>query len=838
MSGEPPDRDAPATVLLGIRHHGPGSARAVRRALAAYRPEVVLIEGPPEADSLVAYAASPQLRPPVALLAYADTGRPAPGKPAPARSAVFWPFAEFSPEWQAIRWAVDAGVPVRFCDLPAANRLALGDPTDQPAKNPTDQPAKNPTDPAAKEGAGEGAERPAREGTEKAAELGAEEAAEPGAGKGATDGAERGAQKPVEEGAAERAVPASRVDPIGALAEAAGYDDPERWWEDVIEHRLEEATAGEDELSAALAPFQAIAEAMAEVRAAAPALPEAHRVDEERREAVMRNALRAAAKRYRRVAVVCGAWHVPALARAVTAAADARTLKGLPKVRAAVTWVPWTHGRLVYWPGYGAGVASPGWYHHLFTAPDEPVTRWLVEVARVLRAEGFTPSSAHVIEAVRLAEALATLRARPLAGLAEVTEATRAVLCDGDELRLRLVHRRLVVGERLGTVPADAPAVPLARDVAARQRRLRLPPSPLESIQDLDLRKENDLARSHLLHRLRLLGVGWGTPAAEGRRGKGTFWESWELRWRPEFAVDLVAASPYGTTVPAAATAKAVEEAAAATSLGEVTALVERCLLADLPAALPVVLRALDERIALDADVTHLMAALPALARSLRYGDVRGTDLSALREVTTGLVVRACVGLAGAVTGLDEAAARQVRAQLDAVDGALGLLADPALRERWLATLAALVDRPDLPGLLAGRISRLLLDAGRLDRDDAGRRMARALTLGVPPARAAAWVEGFLAGSGLLLVHDDRLLALVDAWLAGIPAELFTEVLPLLRRTFGTFAEPERRAVGERIRAARPGSPPTAAPDDDVDPERGALVLPTVELLLGKGAAA
>jgi hypothetical protein len=42
-----------------------------------------------------------------------------------------------------------------------------------------------------------------------------------------------------------------RHDPIGALAESAGYDDPERWWEDLVEHRLPGDTA--------MAPFEAIA---------------------------------------------------------------------------------------------------------------------------------------------------------------------------------------------------------------------------------------------------------------------------------------------------------------------------------------------------------------------------------------------------------------------------------------------------------------------------------------------------------------------------------------------------------------------------------------------------
>src|SRR6202011_4036705 len=101
------------------------------------------------------------------------------------------------------------------------------------------------------------------------------------------------------------------------------------------------------------------------------------------------------------------------------------------------------------------------WYHHLFTTPDQTVIRWLTKVARVLRDHDLPVSSAHIIEAVRLAETLAALRTRPLAGLAEVSEATKSVMCDGDELAASFVTRDLVVGARLGAVPDSAPAVPL-----------------------------------------------------------------------------------------------------------------------------------------------------------------------------------------------------------------------------------------------------------------------------------------------------------------------------------------------------------------------------------------
>ncbi|WP_433366417.1 DUF5682 family protein [Actinoplanes sp. CA-142083] len=714
--------------IYGIRHHGPGSARAVVASLALQRPSILLIEGPPEADDLVQWVASSSLEPPVALLGYAADD---------PRQAAFWPFAVFSPEWQALKWAVSEGVPVRFFDLPFGYRFSMSDSSSS-------------------------VERP--------------------------------------------------VDPIGELAAAAGYDDPERWWEDVVEHR-------------GMPAFEAIAEAMTAIREESPEDP-----SDLLREAHMRTVLREVRKTHDEIAVVCGAWHVPALTRKVAVKDDAALLKGRKKAKVSFTWVPWTYGRLASWSGYGAGVRSPGWYHHLFTSADEVVPRWLVDAAGVLRAEGVPTSSAHIIEATRLAEALATMRGRPLAGLAEVTEAAEAVMCDAEPLRVELINKRLVVGERLGGVPEEMPALPLAKDLAAQQRNVRLKPEALERALDLDLRKETDLKRSRLLHRLRTLDLPWGEPVA-GSRGMGTFREEWKLRWQPEFAVQLVEGSMYGTTVVSASTAKVTKAADDAETLAEVTALVETCLLADLADAYRPVLAALDVRAALDADVGHLMAAIPALARTLRYGDVRKTDVEGLAAVTASLLTRVCAGLPSAVGSVSDEAAKLLRDRIDGVHSAVGLLADDELRSRWLTTLASLAGRDDLHGLLAGRLTRLLLDAGRLDAAEARRRLRLPLTVGTPPAHGAAWVEGFLSGGGLLLVHDDALLDLLDGWLADIPADAFDDVLPLLRRTFGAFESGERRAIGEKIAGGRAGGNASGLGFDE---SRADLVLPTLSALLGR----
>ncbi|MGC0205735.1 DUF5682 family protein [Streptomyces levis] len=796
----PAGREAGAgPVLLGVRHHGPGSARAVRAALEAARPGVVLIEGPPEADALIPLAADEEMRPPVALLAHAVDE--------PGRSA-FWPLAEFSPEWVALRWALEHGVPARFIDLPATHTLAWGRREDEEGARGESPLDADPAQPA------DGDHAP---GTAPAREPEPQPQPEP-----EPDGADE-----------------VRIDPLGVLADAAGYDDPERWWEDVVEHR----GAGQGD---ALAPFTALEEAMAALRETYGS--GGHDRDLVR-EAYMRLQLRSAQREFEDgVAVVCGAWHVPALRQKTTVAADKALLKGLPKVKTDMTWVPWTHRRLSRVSGYGAGIDSPGWYGHLFSAPDRPVERWMTKVAGLLRAEDRIVSSAHVIEAVRLAETLAAMRGRPLPGLSESTDAVRAVMCEGSDVPLALVHDRLVVGDVLGEVPSTAPAVPLQRDLTRLQRRLRLKPEALERELELDLRKENDAARSRLLHRLRLLGIAWGEPAAS-RGSTGTFRETWRLRWEPELSVRVAEAGVWGTTVLSAATAKAEADAVTAEGLADVTALAERCLLAELPDALPTVMRILADRAALDSDVGHLAQALPALVRSLRYGDVRGTDTGALGEVAAGLAERVFVGLPPACAALDADAAEEMRRHVDAVHGAVGLLGDaPAaghghLRARWQSVLRVLSGRDTVPGVIRGRAVRLLLDDGELAQDEAARLMGLVLSPGTPPADAAAWIEGFVgggSGGGMLLVHDERLLGLVDAWLTGVPAEAFTDVLPLLRRTFSAYEPGVRRTLGELVRRgpAAPGAATAAGAAipgfaAELDTARADAVLPVVRLLLG-----
>lgn len=750
---------APATELrvLGVRHHGPGSARALLSALGAFAPDCVLVEGPPDADGLIHWLGHPALEPPVALLVF---------RPDEPRRGVFYPFAGFSPEYQALRYALAEGVAAAFMDLPRRHTLA----TDiAPAMPP--------------------------------------------------------------------------IEPFNALAGAAGRETYEAWWNEAVEQRSAPGDA-----------FAAVLELTAELRGTAgtngDAADDPARRLAEQREAAMRRRIRQAAEDgHQRIAAVCGAWHAPALldALASNGAADDALLADLPAVAVDATWVPWTYGRLTQISGYGAGVASPGWYDHLWTAGDEieafranVATGWLVKVAGLLRDEGLDVSAGHVIEAVRLAEALAALRGRPFPTLPELNEAAESALCGGNAEPMRLVRRRLVVGERMGMVPPDVPAVPLQRDLRKEQARLKLRPEPEPGTLKLDLRQEIHLDRSRLLHRLALLDIPWGSPVEAKGQVAGTFAELWQLQWRPDLSLRVIEAAMWGNTVRDAATAFTTDRAARATDLPALTQLIDRAILADLPEAIPAVLERLDALSAAGGGaqhVAHMLATLPPLAHALRYGGLRQTaeHLPQLRRVFDHLLTRASLELPRVCASLDATAAAEMVEQLSAVAVAVRLAGGEAALEQWRNALGELADRRGVHAAVAGRATRLLHDAAGLRGAETGLRLERALSgrSAAETLYAAEWLDGFLRDSGLLLVHDARLWGEVDGWLRGLPGERFVEVLPLLRRTFSAYPEGVRqqlqRRAGERqdldtARGPQPGN---------FDPAGAARALAVVGRLLG-----
>lgn len=730
--------------LFGIRHHGPGSARSMKERLESLQPDCILVEGPPEANELLPMMLHRDMEPPVALLVY---------HPQFLSQAVFYPFAAFSPEWQALKYGLKNEIPTEFFDLPIAHRFA------EPVEVKSEE-NENPSEHEAE-------------------------------------------QKP---------------DPLTMLAQAAGYEDFERWWGHLVEERQDKEGV-----------FQAILETMTALREQ----NEAPDLSEQKREAHMRAKIREAQKKgYKNVAVICGAWHTPALADEVlekTRPDDENLLKNLSKTDVAVTWIPWTFGRLSRFSGYGAGITSPGWYQHLWEHQQKISIRWMSKVAALLRDQDLEASSAQVIEAVRMADTLAVLRGRRTAGLDELNEASEALFAHGNDLVLKLISEKQIVGERLGQVPSETPAAPLQQDLAREIKRLRLKQDATVRNLELDLRNATDLARSQLFHRLNILEIPWAHLAHVS--SKGTFKEAWQLKWQPEFAVQLIEMGRYGQSVEHAAIGRVLDVIQKSGDLQVLTNLLDKVLLADLPKASSALLARLETSATQSSDVLELMKALPPLARVLRYGNVRQSDTSVVTHVVDGLLTRIIVGLPNACTSLSDEAATEMFKALVQVHDAVMTLQNSEQQKDWFETLRRLADQQTCHGLVAGRCVRFLLESQRLEGDDISRGVSLALS-NPDTEKIAAWLDGFLQGSGLVLIHDDVLFAVLDRWLASLSTDVFVRILPLLRRTFSSFETPERRAIGEKAKEEKRTAIVVMA--SDINEKRAAKVLPLVTKILNR----
>lgn len=735
--------------LLGIRHHGPGSCRNILQELEQIHPDLILLEGPAEAEALMPFIADEQMKPPVALLGYQHDV---------PQNAVFYPFADFSPEWQALRYALRENATLRFFDLPLAHSLAFE------AKKQDDCGSNGTNDEAIDN---------------------------PG-------------------------------DPFDLLAEAAGYSDGESWWDMNIEQRRDSSSI-----------FEAVKEAVTALREALPGHTSRRDLV---REAWMRRMIRIAQKEnFGRIAVICGAWHVPALENMPKVKDDNELLKGLPKVKVACTWIPWTYDRLTFRSGYGAGIDSPGWYHYLWHHPDDDGTLWVSHIAALLRKKDMDISVAHVIETVRLAQTTAALRGLAAPTLEEYNEAVTSVMGFGDDMLLQLIRESLIVGNRLGKVPEAVPKVPLLTDVERLQKRLRVPFTAEIKEMTLDLRKETDLERSLFFHRLALLDIGWAKP--ERADGKGTFKEKWSLYHKPEQIVSIIERAVWGNTVEEAVQKYISDRMTGITRIPELTGLLDRVIPANLPELVDAMTIRLDRLSAASTDIVEMMEAVPDLVNIVRYGDVRNLDFSKVGNMLKAMVARILAGGLLVCINIDEEAAGELLEHLSATDYAVSTLNDEELNDMWYEFVQQIRNSSGAHPLLSGYAARILYDKGKVSHERMSDALSFYSSVGNVPSDTAYWLEGFLRASGSILLLDDNLWQLVNSWLCGLSDEKFIELLPIIRRTFSNFTTAERRKLGEKAKGFELNGADTRTTMEGNSCNDGdaSKVLPLLGTLLGIG---
>ena len=233
---------------------------------------------------------------------------------------------------------------------------------------------------------------------------------------------------------------------------------------------------------------------------------------------------------------------------------------------------------------------------------------------------------------------------------------------------------------------------------------------------------------------------------------------------------------------------------------------------ADLPALVATLTRHIADLSATQDNLADSLAALPNLTDTVRYGDVRALDPAPLLAVLDTLLARLAAGGVQGCLNIDHDSASALFTPIRQADYQLSLLDNPALNTYWQRFLQNILAATNAHPLLAGNAARLLFDKQHLDADRCAELLAQNLSAANPSERAAYWLEGYLYQSGTVLLLHDPLWRILDDWLRALSAEHFTELLPLLRRTFSSFEPGERRQLGDKAREHAGDTPATIHP--------------------------
>lgn len=725
---------------FGVRHLSPAGAFHLRQFLDEKRPSLVLVEGPSDLEELMTDITREETRPPVAILCYTrDT---------PVRS-ILYPFAEYSPEYQAILWCHENGAQCRFMDLPSDVFLAIGE-----QETNGDQ---------------EGEER-----------VDVYHALDVQAGE---DGHETFWERTMEH-----------------TADAEAYIlGASLFGRNLRELTMEQKSDRAETVVREAYMSRRILDALREV--AEPekivAVTGAYHV-EGLKKAVEDGLLSAAGEAAESKPMT------DAEIRQLPRKEASHTLMPYSYYRLS--------SRSGYGAGNKApAYYSLLWEALCSHKPYLSAYSYLTRIAFWQRTHGTHVSSAEVIEAVRLALSLAVLRSGEegaVPSLRDLRDAAVTCLGGGSLSGISLAVADTEIGTAIGAIPDGVSRTSIQEDFYRQLKELKLERYRDLTAQDLplDLRENRmvkseksaflDLNRSFLLHRLRVIRVSFGKQK-EVKQDNATWSEQWVLRWTPEAEIELVEAALQGDTIAQAASFQMKERVEAAGSMGDIALVIEDAFTCGMAAAVSYATRALQAMSVDAAALDDLAATAHRLSVVIQYGNIRRLDPSPLEPILQQLFYRSCLILPGACI-CDDGGSKAVVTAMEMLNEA-ALSHEFLDRQAWISALEETAYRDDLNTRISGFAGAILLERGIMDSERLKREVQRRLSRGIPADLGAGWFEGLAMKNRYALIARLSLWESLDEYLKTLDDGEFKRALVFLRRAFADFTSREKDEIAENL---------------------------------------
>lgn len=720
--------------IFGIRHLSPGGSFHLRAYLEQIKPDCILIEGPSDATDLLLQLGNNDVKPPVALLAYTN---------ALPIETVLYPFASYSPEYEALSWGLKKGCTIRFIDLPTDILLKL-------------KQRDNQTDPEIK------------------SEF-------------------HRFQNKV-------------YDNVAGLY---GEDNYESYWERNFEHNLSLHSYNQGISLEATEIRQLV------IDKEALALPYDHAYNEVREAHMRREIKKAISEGFspEKIVVIVGAYHVEGIQTDRTTMSD-ETLKMIPRAESNMTLMPYSYHRLSSRTGYGAGNKAPYyfelmWQQLLGQNLGDLSAIYLSSTANNLRTQGHNASSATVIEAIRLANALTAMRGGEYPVLQDLHDAAITCFGAGELAIVADALNRVDIGTAIGSLPEGISQTPVQEDVARELKRLKLIDYKSAIAQELTLDlRENikvksteaafiDLNRSTFLHRLSALKIGFAKQLHVNQE-TASWAEKWVLQWTPEVEIEIVEANLKGETLEIAVAYQLKEELQNGHSLAVATAVIAKSCLCGLTDIFSNALAVLQHKLVETVSFSDITEASRQLSFILQYGSLRNFNLEPLFPLLQQLFLRAALLLVEN-SACDDKAATAIINGITQMETVAREHYELVNTEIWHNEIKVLAQRDDLNAKLSGIAFSILLEHNFVNEDECAREVSRRLSPGIPADIGAGWFEGLAGRNRYALLSRIGLWRELDNYVQMLDKDEFMRALVFLRRAFGDFESNQKNSVAELL---------------------------------------
>lgn len=750
-------------MLIPVRHHSPACSYQIKKIVADWRPDAVLVEGPDNANALLPVMLHEDTRAPFAIYyAYHDKAEKISEEQ--EHYKCYYPFLDYSPELVALREAHKNMTEVSFIDLSYGDILAAS----------------------------------------------AERAAQGEAPRNYNDD-----------------YLLTRNEYIERLCEKTGLRSFDEFWEKYFELNglYEDSDVWFSHLNTycGLARDNTPAEVLQREGCLARERHMAARIALQ----ALRGcggAKKRGENKIQRILVITGGFHTPGLKERLSDEHWKETVQYAKKIEhyvpnkdESVYLMPYSMEAADALNGYASGMPYTGFYQkiweNLISEDQKPyeaaVLDFLIASGKEVRKEEGALSTYDEICALQMAQGLAALREKPQAGAYELQDAVLSSYVKGEcnitsDMPLRVL-RRLMTGTGSGALCTLADVPPIVLDFQSQCRRFGIrTDSTLEKEVTLSIfSSKKHRQMSMFFHRMRFLRTAFAQrvkgPDLQQRRDRSLIREIWKYKYSAQVFAAMIDVSVHGATMEEAIVSIVQERLRQDTKADSAAVLLTQVFEMGISSQLDLVYERVHELILKDMDFYSIADAAKSLLMMEELGTLYESELEFGALLHTG--VRKLVTLLPGITRMHDD-------MLDAGMNALKFLYQITgrkgqeyigVREDFFEALGRMQEDAQIHAGLNGCIHGILYGGGREDSHAAGLACRGYLTgTREQLLKTALFFRGLFFAARDLILMEREMLVMIDAFLGEVDEAEFMELLPQLRMAFAYFTPSETDKIAQQ----------------------------------------